>query len=132
MKKQQQIYTSERGKFWLFILPSAYIYTHIYTHALLKSKQWISICKKTKYNFSTRERKILGKVLQSKRLRGKKNKKKSYKNNNNILLRASKLFDKVLQSKRLIGIKTEQKTATNNNNVNILHRASKASEEIFW
>ena len=41
MKKQQQIYTSEQGKF-RFLFESAYIYTH----ALLKSKQWISIYKK--------------------------------------------------------------------------------------
>ena len=37
MKKQQQIKTSERGQFWLFMLPKSYLKlfesAYIYTHA---------------------------------------------------------------------------------------------------
>ena len=99
MKKQQQRYTSERGTFWLFILPKIKLFesVHFYTHALLKSKQWISIYKKSYIKFQQegvkQARKIFGKVLQSKRLRGTKKRRKkntmriSYSERGNFLVK---------------------------------------------
>ena len=56
-QQQQQIYTSERGMFWVFIFPKKIFEpAHIYTHVSLKSKERISIYKKYIYILSMSER----------------------------------------------------------------------------
>ena len=39
MKKQQQIYTSERGKFWSFILPKSYLNLQTFIHMHYNKKK---------------------------------------------------------------------------------------------